>query len=52
MTKILRKAIMRRYMLENKYFKMRSLENPVDYRKYKNYCSKLYKKDRANIIKT
>ena len=46
MTKTLRKAIMRRSMLENKCFKNNSLENLVAYRKHKNYCSKLYKKER------
>ena len=46
MTKTLRKAIMRRSMLESKYLKNRNSENKEVYRKQKNYCSRLYKKER------
>ena len=41
MTKVLRKAIMRRSALENKYYKVSSAENKRLYRKQRNYCSKL-----------
>ena len=46
MTKTLRKAIMRRSNLENKYLKNRNPENKMVYRKQKNYCSRLYKIER------
>ena len=46
-TKTLRKAIMRRSQLENKYRKQRTRENKTLYKKQKNVCSRLYKKERA-----
>ena len=45
-SKTLRKAIMRRSNLENKYLKNRTPENKLLYRRQKNYCSRLYKKER------
>ena len=45
--KTLRKAIMRRSQLENKYRKQRTRENKTLYKKQKNFCSRLYKKERA-----
>ena len=39
MTKILRKEIIRRYALENQFYKNSTVQ-------HKNYCSKLYKKER------
>ena len=45
-TKTLRKAIMRRSNLQTKYFKTRTPESLKKYRKQKNYCSRLYKKER------
>ena len=45
-TKTLKKAIMRRFVLENKYFKDKNIENHKLYKKQRNYCSKLYKKER------
>ena len=44
MTKRLRKAIMKRSELENKYLKNRTNENLKSYEKQRNFCSKLYKK--------
>ena len=44
-TKTLRKAIMRRSNLQTKYFKTRTPESLKKYRKQKNYCSRLYKKE-------
>ena len=41
MSKALRKAIMRRSNLENKYLKYRTAENKLLYRRQKNYCSRL-----------
>ena len=46
MTKTLRKAIMKRSELESKYYKNNTIENRNTYRKQKNFCSKLYKKER------
>ena len=46
MTKLLRKAIMRRSQLETRYLKNKTNENLVLYKKQKNFCSKLYKKER------
>lgn len=45
-TKTLRKAIMKRSNLENKYYKNRTEENKQLYKKHKNFCSKLYKKEK------
>ena len=49
MTKALRKAIMRRSALENKYHRYRTPEHNLAYKKQKNYCSRLYKKERKNF---
>ena len=46
MTKALRKAIMKRSELESKYLKNKSYQNMKIYKKQKNFCSKLYKKER------
>ena len=46
MTKALRKAIMKRSELESKYFKKSTENNKLMYRKQRNFCSKLYKKER------
>ena len=46
MTKTLRKAIMRRSQLQTKYFKNKSENNYLAFKKQRNVCSKLYKKDR------
>ena len=45
MTKCLRKAIMKRSELESKYFKKSTAKNKLKYRKQRNFCSKLYKKE-------
>ena len=46
MTKTLRKAIMKRTELETKYLKYRTKTNLTSYKKQRNFCSKLYKKER------
>ena len=46
MTKALRKAIMRRSALENQYHKNKTPEHSAAYKKHKNFCSRLYKKER------
>ena len=49
-TKALRKAIMRRSKLEKIYFKKQTNESLKAYQKQKNYCSKLYKKERKHFF--
>ena len=49
MTKQLRKAIMRRSELESKYLKNRAIDNKTKLKKQKNFCSKLYKKERKKF---
>ena len=46
LTKTLRKAMMNRSQLETKYRKQPTDINSERYRKQKNFCSKLYKKER------
>ena len=46
MTKTLRKAMMHRSQLETKFRKQSTDINSERYRKQKNFCSKLYKKER------
>ena len=46
MTKKLRKAIMKRSELEIGYLKNRTIDNKTKFRKQKNFCSDLYKKER------
>ena len=45
-TKALRKAIMRTSQLETKYLKTKTQTDLKLYKKHKNFCSKLYKKER------
>ena len=45
-TKVLRKVMMRRSDLESKYVKNKTSENLKSYKKQRNFCSKLYKKER------
>ena len=52
MTKTLRKAIMRRSELQTKYFKNGNVENLQTFKKQKNYCSRLYKKERKYYYET
>ena len=49
MTKTLRKAIMRRSNLANKFLKTGTPESNITYKKQKNYCSRLYKKERKKF---
>ena len=43
---MLRKAIMRKSYLEKKYLKKRTDQSLMAYKKQKNYCIKLYKKEK------
>ena len=49
MTKALRKAIMRRSELETTYFKLITNDTLKACKKQKNYCSRLYKKERKKV---
>ena len=49
MTKALRKAIANRSRLENRFYREKSVESRKAYKKQKNYCSKLYKKERKRF---
>ena len=49
MTKNLRKAIMKRSQLENKYISNSTVKNTNKYKKHKTFCSKLYKKERKKF---
>ena len=50
MTKVLRKAIMKRSELKTKYMKKNTQNNLKTYKKQRNYCSKLYKKEKKKIL--
>ena len=47
-TKKMRKCIMKRSQLQNKYFNKRTNTNLKAYKKHKNFCSKLYKKEKKH----
>ena len=49
MTKALRKAIMKRSEVESKYVKNKTNGNLKAYKKQRNFCSKLYKKEIINL---
>ena len=49
-TKALRKAIMKSSYLENLYFKKGTPESMKKDKKQKNFCSKLYKKERRKYF--
>ena len=49
MTKALRKAIMERSELATKCHKIKSIEDYNNYKKQRNFCSKLYKKERKRF---
>ena len=48
-TWLLKKAIMKRSQLENKYISNSTVENMNKYKKHKKFCSKLYKKERKKF---
>ena len=51
MTKVLRKAIMKRSELERKYVKNETSENLKSYIKQRNFCSQLYNEERKILRK-
>ena len=50
MSKMLRKAIMKRTMLESKFLKYKTTESLSEYKKHKNYTNRLAKKEKAKYI--
>ena len=50
MTKQLRKAIMSRSFLQNKFYKSKRLEDKVNFKKQRNYCNRLYKKEKRKYF--
>ena len=48
--KALRKAILRKSKVEKTYFKKQTYESLKAYKKQKNYCTKLYKKERKKFF--
>ena len=51
MTKALRKVIMKRSKLENRYEKRRKVKTLNFVKKQKNFCSKLYRRSEKSIMK-
>ena len=49
LSKVLRKAMMRRSYLEKVYFKNRTEKSLRAFKKQKNFCSRLYKKEKKNF---
>ena len=50
MTKTLRKAMMKRTELANKYHKTRNTEDYIKFRKHRNFVTRSYKKERKNYF--
>ena len=50
MTKKLRKAIMKRSALEKRYYKSKSLKDKEAFKKQRNYCNRLYKREKRNYF--
>ena len=51
-TKILRKTIMKRSYLEKVYFKKKTPDSLIKFKKQKNYCNRLYKKERKKYFES
>ena len=49
MTKPLRKAIMTRSGLQNKYHKLKTKESLQNFKKQRNFCNRLYKRERKKF---
>lgn len=50
MNKLLSKAVMTRSRLKNKYLRDPSQTNKMSYKKYRNYCVNLFKREKKSII--
>ena len=51
MTKALKKAIMNRSRFENRYYKSKSMEDKANFKRQRNYCIRLYKRERKKYYK-
>ena len=51
MTKYHRKAIMKRSALEKKYYKSKSLVDKQAFKKQRNYCNRIYKREKRKYFK-
>ena len=49
-TKTMRKAILKRTELQHRYFKIRSSENLKLFKRQRNFCSRLYKRERKKYF--
>ena len=49
MTKALRKAIMTRSRLQNRYYKLKTEESLICFKRQRNYCNRLYRRERKNF---
>ena len=49
-TKTMRKAMMKRTELPNRYFKIRSSESSKLFKRQRNFCSRLYKRERKKYF--
>ena len=49
MNKVLSKAVMKRSRLRNKYLKCPSNDNKLNYKKQRNYCTSLLKKEKKTF---
>ena len=50
MTKQLRKAIMKRSALQNRYYNLKSLDDQNNFKKQRNYCNRLYKREKRKYF--
>ena len=50
MTQQLTKAIMRRSCLQNKFYQSKRLEDKSNFKKQRNYCNRLYKKEKRKYF--
>ena len=50
MTKTLRKAIMRRSAFKNKFYKSKSLQDENAFNKQRNFCNRLYKREKRKYF--
>ena len=50
MNKTLAKAVMTRSRLHNRFIKNPTSENKINYKKYRNYCTGLFRKEKSHII--
>ena len=49
-TKTMRKALLKKKELQNRYFKIRATENLKLFKRQRNFCSRLYKRERKKYF--